>query len=172
MPAPAPAPVVSSPSDSPSSPKSSHKNSAQTMAFAPIAVVVSGLDLVSDSWSYPDPPRFWEILWLVLSRGCAWGASFLGVVGVVARALKIPWQRVTSHETASASLLLSLSPGIGFWTVAARRSWSVVIESTCSLDALFRFHFCIMLLVSSVSLSKIENLYNNLTFYQKKNSLI
>ncbi|KAF2613927.1 hypothetical protein F2Q70_00010424 [Brassica cretica] len=43
MPAPAPAPVVSSPSDSPSSPKSSHKNSAQKMAFAPIAVVVSGL---------------------------------------------------------------------------------------------------------------------------------
>ncbi|KAF2580862.1 hypothetical protein F2Q68_00003516 [Brassica cretica] len=111
-PAPAPAPVVSSPSDSPSSPKSSHKNSAQTMAFAPIAVVVS------DSWSYLDPPRFWEILWLVLSRGCAWGASSLGVV---ARALKILWQRVTSHETASVSLWLSLSPGIGFWTVAARR---------------------------------------------------
>lgn len=52
MPAPAPAPVVSSPSDSPSadsdeanasSPKSSHKNSAQTLALAPVAMVVSGL---------------------------------------------------------------------------------------------------------------------------------
>ncbi|CAA7023651.1 unnamed protein product [Microthlaspi erraticum] len=50
MPAPAPAPVVSSPSDSPSadsegvaSPKSSHKNSAKSLAFAPIAVAVSGL---------------------------------------------------------------------------------------------------------------------------------
>ncbi|WZZ63740.1 hypothetical protein YC2023_075110 [Brassica napus] len=80
---------------------------------------LSGLSPVS--WFRTDAPRSWEILWLVLSRGCAWGAFFLGVV---IRGWRFLWQRVSSHQTAYASLSVYLSLGFGFLTVATRSSLS------------------------------------------------
>ncbi|WZZ63744.1 hypothetical protein YC2023_075114 [Brassica napus] len=80
---------------------------------------LSGLSPVS--WFRTDAPGSWEILWLVLSRGCAWGAFFLGVV---TRGWRFLWQRVSSYQTASASLSVYLSLGFGFLTVATRSSLS------------------------------------------------
>ena len=80
---------------------------------------LSGLSPVS--WFRTDAHGSWEILWLVLSRGCAWGAFFLGVV---TRGWRFLWQRVSSHQTAYASLSVYLSLGFGFLTVATRSSLS------------------------------------------------
>ncbi|KAF3522869.1 hypothetical protein F2Q69_00050530 [Brassica cretica] len=43
----------------------------------------------------PDPLGSVEIMWLVLSRGCVWGASSLSVV---ARAWRFSWQCVSSSR--------------------------------------------------------------------------
>ena len=83
----------------------------------PFGKVSSWLGLSLGFLVRPVPLGSCEILWLVLSRGYVLGASSLGVV---TRVWGFSWQRVSSNETASAPLLVSLSLRPELLTVATR----------------------------------------------------